>query len=42
MRVRSGDQIRVPRRANLLRDVLGPFAAIVAAAAATASLLRTN
>jgi polysaccharide export outer membrane protein len=42
MRVRSGDQIRVPRRTNLLRDVLGPFAAIVAAAAATASLIRTN
>jgi polysaccharide export outer membrane protein len=42
MRVRSGDQIRVPRRTSLLRDVLGPFAAIVAAAAATASLLRTN
>jgi protein involved in polysaccharide export with SLBB domain len=42
MRVRSGDQIRVPRRTSLLRDVLGPFAAIVAAAAATASLIRTN
>ena len=34
MRVHSGDQIRVTRRANLLRDYLGPFAAIVAAAAA--------
>jgi polysaccharide export outer membrane protein len=42
MRVRSGDQIRVPRRGNVLRDFLGPFAAILAAAAATASLIGRN
>jgi protein involved in polysaccharide export with SLBB domain len=33
-RVRSGDQIRVPRRSNVLRDVITPFAAVVAAIAA--------
>ncbi|HEV7589921.1 MAG TPA: polysaccharide biosynthesis/export family protein [Longimicrobium sp.] len=37
MRIHSGDQIRVTRRGNLLRDYLGPFAAIVAAAAAVAT-----
>lgn len=37
--VRSGDQIRVLRRANVLRDVIGPFAAIVAAAAALIGVL---
>jgi polysaccharide export outer membrane protein len=39
MRIHSGDQIRVTRRTNLLRDVLGPFAAVVAAGAAVATLL---
>ena len=39
MRVRSGDQIRVPRRTSVLRDYLGPFASIVAAAAAVATLV---
>ena len=38
MRIHSGDQIRVTRRANLLRDYLGPFAAIVGAAAALATV----
>jgi polysaccharide export outer membrane protein len=39
MRVHSGDQIRVTRRTNVMRDLLGPFAAIVAAGAAVATLL---
>jgi protein involved in polysaccharide export with SLBB domain len=39
MRIHSGDQIRVTRRTNLLRDILGPFAAIVGAGAAVATLL---
>jgi protein involved in polysaccharide export with SLBB domain len=38
MRVHSGDQIRVPRRTNVLRDYVGPFASIVAAAAAVVTL----
>lgn len=40
MKVRSGDQIRVTRRGNLLRDVLGPLGAIVGAVAAVATLTR--
>jgi protein involved in polysaccharide export with SLBB domain len=40
MHVRSGDQIRVTRRANVLRDVLGPLGAIVGAIAAVATLTR--
>ena len=39
MRVRSGDQIRVSRRANVLRDYVGPTASIVAAAAAIISVV---
>jgi len=39
MRVRSGDQLRVTRRTSALRDYVGPFAAVVAAAAALASLV---
>jgi protein involved in polysaccharide export with SLBB domain len=42
MRIHSGDQIRVPRRANMLRDFLGPFAAIVGAAAAIATVAGVN
>ena len=42
MRIHSGDQIRVPRRTNLLRDFLGPFAAIVGAAAALATVAGVN
>jgi polysaccharide export outer membrane protein len=42
MRIHSGDQIRVPRRSNLLRDFLGPFAAIVGAAAALATVVGAN
>ena len=42
MRIRSGDQIRVARRSNLLRDFLGPFAAIVGAAAAIATVAGLN
>jgi polysaccharide export outer membrane protein len=38
MRIHSGDQIRVSRRANLLRDYVGPFAAIIGALAALASV----
>lgn len=37
-RVRSGDQIRVGRRSNVLRDNLGPAAAIIGAAAALVSI----
>jgi polysaccharide export outer membrane protein len=40
MRIRSGDQIRVPRRANVLRDYVGPFASMVGAVAAVAAVLR--
>jgi len=39
MRVRSGDQLRVSRRGNLLRDYVGPMASIVAAAAAVISVV---
>jgi polysaccharide export outer membrane protein len=39
LRVRSGDQIRVSRRANVLRDYVGPMASIVAAAAAVLSVV---
>jgi protein involved in polysaccharide export with SLBB domain len=42
MRIHSGDQIRVARRSNLLRDFLGPFAAIVGAAAAIATVAGLN
>ena len=38
MRIHSGDQIRVTRRANLLRDYVGPFAAIIGAVAALAGI----
>ena len=39
-RVRSGDQIRVTRRSNLLRDTIGPFASVVAAIAAVVSIVK--
>jgi len=39
MRVQSGDQLRVSRRTNLLRDYVGPLASIVAAAAAMVSVV---
>jgi protein involved in polysaccharide export with SLBB domain len=42
LRIHSGDQIRVARRSNLLRDFLGPFAAIVGAAAALATVAGLN
>ncbi|HEX8695055.1 MAG TPA: polysaccharide biosynthesis/export family protein [Longimicrobium sp.] len=38
-RLRSGDQIRVGRRSNVLRDNLGPAAAIIGAAAALVSIV---
>jgi len=38
-RVRSGDQIRLGRRSNVLRDNLGPAAAIIGAAAALVSIV---
>ncbi|HEU4556994.1 MAG TPA: polysaccharide biosynthesis/export family protein, partial [Longimicrobium sp.] len=31
MRIRSGDEIRVPRRRSLLRDVIGPMGAVLGA-----------
>lgn len=40
MRIRSGDQIRVPRRVSLLRDWIGPVAAVVGASAALISVVR--
>ena len=40
MRVHSGDQIRVTRRPNYLRDILGPFASVVGAVAALAAVIR--
>jgi polysaccharide export outer membrane protein len=40
LRVHSGDQIRVPRRASILRDYIAPFAAIVGALAASISVFR--
>jgi protein involved in polysaccharide export with SLBB domain len=42
LRIHSGDQLRVARRSNLLRDFLGPFAAIVGAAAAVATVAGLN
>jgi polysaccharide export outer membrane protein len=35
--IQSGDQIAIPRAQNVLRDVIGPIAALIAAAAAIAS-----
>lgn len=40
MRIRSGDQIRIPRRTSVLRDVVAPFASLVGAVAAVAAVLR--
>jgi polysaccharide export outer membrane protein len=40
MRIHSGDQIRVGRGSNWLRDVVGPFAAVVAALGASINLIR--
>jgi polysaccharide export outer membrane protein len=40
MHVHSGDQIRVTRRTNILRDLLGPLGAIVGAFAAVTTLAR--
>jgi len=42
MRIRSGDQIRVGRRSNVIRDYVGPFAAILGAAAAIATLATSK
>jgi polysaccharide export outer membrane protein len=42
MPIRSGDHIRVGRRTNLLRDYIGPFAAVVAAAAGLIGVLNNN
>jgi len=42
MRIRSGDQIRVSRRGNFIRDVIGPFAAVVSAIAAVATFITTQ
>lgn len=40
LRVRSGDEIRVPRQVSVFRDVLAPFASLVGAAAALAGLFN--
>ncbi len=42
MRIRSGDQIRVSRRANVVRDFVGPFASILSAIAAIATLATSR
>lgn len=42
MRIRSGDQIRVSRHANILRDYVGPFAAVISALAAAVTLARVR
>lgn len=42
MRIRSGDQIRVSRRGNVLREYIGPLASVVAAAAALISVVNTS
>ena len=42
MRIRSGDQIRVSRRGNLIRDVITPFAAVLSAVAAVATFITTR
>jgi protein involved in polysaccharide export with SLBB domain len=41
MLVHSGDEIFVPRRRDVLREVIQPMASIVAAAAALVNLYRT-
>lgn len=41
MRIRSGDQVRVGRRANAVRDVIGPVAAVLGAIAAVVTLVTT-
>lgn len=40
MPIRSGDELLVGQRSNVLRDVIGPFASILGAAAAIVSTLR--
>jgi polysaccharide export outer membrane protein len=40
--IRSGDQLVVERRREVLRDVVGPLAALVAAAAAIANVMIAN
>lgn len=41
-RIRSGDQVRVTRRGNLMRDVIGPFASVIGAIAAVVAIFGTN
>jgi hypothetical protein len=40
MPVRSGDQIFLERRGNAFRDIIGPMASILGAAAAIISVSR--
>ena len=40
--VQSGDEIFVPRRRDVLREVVQPMASIVAAAAALVNLYRSS
>jgi len=40
IQIRSGDEIRVPRARLILRDVIGPVAAVVGAVGAVVSLFR--
>lgn len=42
MRIHSGDQIRVARRHNVLRDIVGPIGAVVGAAAALTAAIRAG
>ncbi|HEX5726410.1 MAG TPA: polysaccharide biosynthesis/export family protein [Longimicrobiaceae bacterium] len=39
-RVRSGDEIRVPRQLNVFRDMIAPLATVIGAAAAIAGLFN--
>jgi len=42
MRIHSGDEIRVARRRNILRDIVGPIGAVVGAAAALTAAVRAG
>jgi protein involved in polysaccharide export with SLBB domain len=42
MRIHSGDEIRVARRRNVLRDVIGPMGAVLGAFAAFAAAIRAG
>ncbi len=41
-RIESGDQIVIQRRRDVLRDIVGPMAAVIGAAAAVANIILRN